>query len=96
MSRELAGGSPDGDGLRADGLASPSTEKAAGHFKGAHFPASKASLVECARNRGAGQDVLEALESFPDGEEFATLADVLRAYARSGEAPQTGVIDVKP
>ena len=96
MSREPAENGPGGDGLRADALASPSTENAARHFEGAHFPASKASLIDRARIRGAGQDVLEVLEFFPDGEEFATLADVLQAYRRSGEAPETGVIDIKP
>jgi hypothetical protein len=36
------------------------------------------------------------LESFPEGEEFETLADAMKAYGRSDQAPQTGVIDIKP
>lgn len=96
MTREFAADRLGEEGLRANRLASSSTENAARHFKGAHFPASKASLIDRARNRGAGQDILEVIESFLDGEEFATLADVLQAFARSDEAPQTGVIDIKP
>ena len=34
------------------------------HFKGMHFPASKEELLERARDSGAGQDVIEVLESF--------------------------------
>jgi hypothetical protein len=40
--------------------------------------------------------MLEVLESFPDHEEFETLADVVRAYGESDQAPQTGIIDLKP
>ena len=36
------------------------------HLKGMDFPASKGDLLAKARETGAGQDVLEALESFPD------------------------------
>jgi Protein of unknown function (DUF2795) len=64
--------------------------------RGVHFPASKDDLLERARGNGAGQDVLEVLESFPEDEEFETLADVVKAYAESDQAPQTGVIDRKP
>jgi len=66
------------------------------HLKGMHFPASKDDLLDRARDNGAGQDVLEVLESFPEGEEFETLADVMKAYGESDQAPQTGVIDRKP
>ena len=78
------------------GLGGPSPVNAAHHLKGVHFPASKDDLLERARNNGAGQDVLEVLESFPEGEEFETLADVMKAYGDSDQAPQTGVIDIKP
>jgi hypothetical protein len=66
------------------------------HLKGMHFPASKEDLLERARDNGAGQDVLEVLESFPEDEEFETAADVMKAYAESDQAPQTGIIDRKP
>jgi Protein of unknown function (DUF2795) len=66
------------------------------HLKGVHFPASKEDLLDRARDNGAGQDVLEVLESFPEDEEFETLADVMKAYGESDQAPQTGVIDRKP
>jgi hypothetical protein len=40
--------------------------------------------------------MLEVLESFPEGIEFETLSDVVRACGQADQAPQTGVIDVKP
>jgi hypothetical protein len=40
--------------------------------------------------------MLEVLESFPEDEEFETLADLMRAYGESDQAPQTGIIDRKP
>jgi hypothetical protein len=76
-------------------LAGHSTANVTHHLKGMAFPASKAKLLERARNNGAGQDVLEALECFPD-EEFESLADVLRVYGELDHAPQTGIIDRKP
>jgi hypothetical protein len=36
------------------------------------------------------------LESFPEGKEFETLADVVKAYGEADQVPQTGIIDVKP
>jgi hypothetical protein len=36
------------------------------------------------------------LESFPQGKEFETLADVVKAYGEADQVPQTGIIDVKP
>lgn len=61
-----------------------------------HFPASKEELLERARDSGAGQDVIEVLESFSAHEEFQTVADVMRAYGEADQAPQTGIIDRKP
>jgi hypothetical protein len=66
------------------------------HLKGMHFPASKDDLLLRARDTGAGQDMLEVLESFPADEEFETLDDVIKAYGRFDQVPQTGIIDVKP
>jgi Protein of unknown function (DUF2795) len=77
------------------GLAGHSTANVTHHLKGIEFPASKAELLARARNRGAGQDVLEALECLPD-EEFESLANVLKAYGELDHAPQTGIIDIKP
>jgi hypothetical protein len=65
------------------------------HLKGMNFPASKDDLLAKARDTGAGQDVLEALECFPD-EVFGSMADVEKAYRDSDQAPQTGIIDRKP
>jgi hypothetical protein len=39
---------------------------------------------------------LEVLESFHEGKEFETLADVVRACGQADQVPQTGIIDVKP
>jgi hypothetical protein len=66
------------------------------HLKGMHFPASKEDHLERARDNGAGQDVLEVLESFPEDQEFEKLADVMKAYGEADQAPQTGIIDRKP
>jgi hypothetical protein len=66
------------------------------HLKGMHFPASKEDLLLRARDNGAGQDMLEVLESFPEGEEFETLGDVMKAYGESDQVPQTGIIGQKP
>ena len=64
------------------------------HLKGMNFPASKDDLLAKARDTGAGQDVLEALESFPD-KDFDSMADVVKTYQDSDQAPQTGIIDRK-
>lgn len=66
------------------------------HLKGMHFPASKEDLLERARDNGAGQDVLEVLESLSNDQEFQTVADVVKAYGEADQAPQTGIIDRKP
>ena len=36
------------------------------HLGGIHFPASKEDLLVRARDKGAGQDLLEVLESLPE------------------------------
>ena len=74
----------------------PSAANVTHHLQGAHFPASKRDLILRARDKGAGQDLLELLESFPEDEEFESLADVVTACGGSDQAPQTGIIDVKP
>ena len=66
------------------------------HLQGANFPASKRDLILRARDKGAGQDALELLESFPEDAEFESLGDVTTACGGSDQVPQTGIIDVKP
>jgi len=78
------------------GLGSHSPANVTHHLKGVHFPASKDDLLERARNSGASQDVLEMLESFPEGEEFESLADVMKACGDSDYDPQTGVNSRRP
>ncbi|MFG1944426.1 DUF2795 domain-containing protein [Nonomuraea sp. NPDC048826] len=38
------------------------------HLKGVDYPATKADLLEAARDQGADQDLIRALESMPDRE----------------------------
>jgi Protein of unknown function (DUF2795) len=64
--------------------------------RGMVFPASKADLIERARNSSAGQDALEILASLPEGARFECLADLVATMRGTDQAPQTGVIDVKP
>jgi Protein of unknown function (DUF2795) len=78
------------------GLGGHSPANVTHHLKGVHFPASKQDLLTRARDNGAGQDVLEALESFPNGEQFESLADVTKAYGELDQAPQSGILDRKP
>jgi hypothetical protein len=74
----------------------PSAANITHHLQGVHFPASKRDLILRARDKGAGQDALELLESFPEDAEFESLADVTTACGGSDQVPQTGIIDVKP
>jgi hypothetical protein len=64
-------------------------------LSGAGFPASKASLIERARNVGAGQDAREILASLPEVE-FESLVQLVEAIRDADQAPQTGIIDLKP
>ncbi|WP_327583049.1 DUF2795 domain-containing protein [Nonomuraea sp. NBC_00507] len=36
------------------------------HLSGVDYPASKADLVKAARDHGAGDDIVKALENMPD------------------------------
>ena len=78
------------------GMGGHSTTNAAHHFEGAEFPATKEDLLVRARDRGAGQNILEVLESFPAGTNFESLADVVSAYQESDQAPQTGILERTP
>jgi Protein of unknown function (DUF2795) len=82
--------------IMTSGVGERSTINITHHLDGMRFPASKDDLLLRARDNGAGQDTLEVLESFPEGREFETLADVLTACEQTDQVPQTGVIDVKP
>ena len=65
------------------------------HLAGTLFPASKEDLLVRARDHGAGQDMLEVLESLPE-EEFETLDDLMKACGESDQAPQSGILERKP
>lgn len=78
-----------------NGIGGQSAANVTHHLSGAHFPASKEDLLMRARDSGGGQDVLEVLESLPEGE-FDTLTDVVKAVGQLDQVPQTGIIDVKP
>jgi hypothetical protein len=80
----------------AQGLGGHSSVNVTHHLEGMRFPASKEDLLVRARDNGAGQDTLEVLESFPNGEEFGSLADVVKAYGATDQVPRTGIIGRKP
>lgn len=55
-------------------------------LKGVDYPASKAALIENAKNLGADENVCSSLEQLPD-EDFQTPADVSQAFGQlSGES----------
>jgi hypothetical protein len=91
MTRSLAG-----EGLGGHEFSGPAGANAARLLEGARFPSSRDNLLERARENGAGQDLIEVLQSFPQDRRFESLAEVVRACARSDQAPQTGVLDIKP
>jgi hypothetical protein len=49
------------------------------HLKGVDYPADREELLEVARSEGAPQDVIEALESLPEDEQFDGPDQVMRA-----------------
>ena len=49
------------------------------HLKGVDYPAERDELLEVARGENAPQDVIEALESLPEDEEFDGPDQVMRA-----------------
>ncbi|HEY8100670.1 MAG TPA: DUF4142 domain-containing protein [Burkholderiaceae bacterium] len=64
-------------------------------LKGVDYPASKAALIENAKNLGADENVCSSLEQLPD-EDFQTPADVSQAFGEleseqpeSNQAPST-------
>lgn len=50
-------------------------------LKGVDYPATKAALIENAKNMGADENVCSSLEQLP-GEDFQTPADVSQAFGR--------------
>lgn len=72
---------------RGDAPPAPGTS-----LRGVRFPATKAELVQLARDNDAAWDVIEALEELPD-RRFADMQDVLteygsnRVHGRAGEGP---------
>jgi hypothetical protein len=85
-----------GEMIMTQGVSGPSSVNVTHHLEGTSFPASKKDLLLRARDNGAGQDTLEVLEAFPEGEEFESLAEVMDACDEADQVPQTGIIDVKP
>ena len=52
------------------------------HLKGVDYPADREELLETARSADAPPEVLEALESLPEDEEFEGPDDVMSAIER--------------
>jgi predicted outer membrane protein len=55
-------------------------------LKGVDYPASKAALIENAKNMGADENVCSSLEQLPD-EDFQTPADVSQAFGELSDEP---------
>ena len=68
------------------GLGGHSPANVSHHLMGIGFPATKQDLIRQARESGAAEDVLEVIESMPEGE-YASMADVMPGY---GEADNPG------
>jgi hypothetical protein len=49
------------------------------NLSGIDFPADKTHLVEYARSRNAGEDVIHVLEKMPE-REYRTMADVEKGF----------------
>jgi hypothetical protein len=49
------------------------------HLKGADYPADREELLETARSEDAPPDVVEALESLPEDEEFDGPDEIMEA-----------------
>lgn len=56
-------------------------------LKGVDYPASKAALIENARNMGADENVCQSLEQLPE-EDFQTPADVSQAFGRLSDSQE--------
>lgn len=54
-------------------------------IKGVRYPVSKTELVEYARGRNVGEDVIGRIEMLP-GDRYASEADVATAFSRSQTA----------
>lgn len=52
------------------------------HLKGVDYPADREELLETARSEDAPPDVVEALESLPEDEEFDGPDQVMEAIER--------------
>jgi hypothetical protein len=51
-------------------------------LKGADFPMNKDELVEQARDNGAAEEIIQAIQQMPD-QDFQSMADVERAFGQS-------------
>ena len=52
------------------------------HLKGVDYPASKEDLIEHAKQQGADENALSALQQLPD-EQYETPADVSKAIGET-------------
>ena len=49
------------------------------HLKGIDYPANKQKLIETARRGGAGREIIDLLQRFPD-RDFGSPREVMEAY----------------
>lgn len=61
------------------GMGDSSPSNIAHHLKGIDFPASRAQLLECARNNNAHQEVQQTIEQMPDTQ-YGDMAEVMKGY----------------
>jgi hypothetical protein len=61
------------------GLGGQSPANVTHHLQGVEFPANKDDLVECAKENGANDDVLDVIEAMPE-QEYRSMADVMKNY----------------
>jgi hypothetical protein len=68
-----------GEGTTAQGLASPALIQK--HLKGISYPATKASLLRCAKDNSAPPEVMAVLELLPE-KEYRSPAHVMKEVGK--------------
>lgn len=59
----------------------PPVNEVTKNLSGVDFPAKKEDLVAHAKDQGANDDVVQAIEDLPQNE-FRTMADVMKAFGQ--------------
>lgn len=59
------------------------TRELAKHLEGIDFPADKQKIVEYARSKGAGEEIVNGLNGMPEAE-YTSMADVFKGWGQKG------------